>query len=284
MFSNNRKLTFCSLIPYADPNRRRTSRQLRNVEFFTADNVKQHWSIMCDNLEVKGEPTASKVVLTPGNDTLQIYLAQGYIEGVGSPYELMEELCRHCNIEQQQLVLSILTETDQARIDQLLERAGIAILTVEGESSDEEDERYRQRPEHLGDDDENISDFADSHEPPNTSRRQYFHINLRRNLVCRPVSDFTERYSIEGIRIQFLTGDFSSAGSATGSQNSRRQHSSPAGDRETDPADAPGRRFHDMGNVRVFALQGRNSGSRRQFSPVVDDETDYIGQEEVSFP
>jgi hypothetical protein len=289
-------LNLCRLIPQKDPNRAQTTKQLRSAQFFTVNSVKQHWSVTCDGTEIKGESTTGKVVLTPDNDTLSIYLVRGYMEDVNSHFELMGELYKHCNIDATHkiLLLSILAEKDQSRINELLEVEGIASLRPD-EGEDEDDERYRCRPPHPSgawEDDDWDHIFGENYPYAGTISSGY--PSTRGYYSCSPLSNFAERYSLGGIRTIVLVGDIFPAVGGNSRASGLRPCPVITCVREDegymssfdDLANQSSRRHKatnsELSNVRVFAIQTRNMGAPRRPSFEVDERTKYIGEKEVS--
>jgi hypothetical protein len=129
--------------------RKRISKQVRNLEVFTAQGVTQDWSLMVGPREIRGRSSKGHVVLSADDDTLRIYLTQGYISSVRNPDELVEQLASFCSITNHYLLNIVLTECDTRRIEEVFQKRGISSLAPEEDAEEEDednDDEYQYNP------------------------------------------------------------------------------------------------------------------------------------------
>jgi hypothetical protein len=89
--------------------------------------------------EIRGRYSTSHVVLSADDDTLRIYLTQGYISSVRNPEELVEQLASFCTTTNHYLLNIILIESSTRRIEEVFSKGGIASLAPDEDSEEDED-------------------------------------------------------------------------------------------------------------------------------------------------
>lgn len=95
-------------------------RALRNTEVFTAERIVQRYLVKFNKKEVEGRRRPGKVVLSPEDESLKIYLKEQYLEVERNPCELVEKLASFTGIDERKqghyLLNIVLTEPNPNRI------------------------------------------------------------------------------------------------------------------------------------------------------------------------
>jgi hypothetical protein len=122
--------------------RKAVLRQLQNVQVYTAEKVVQRYTVKYQNMDFEGIEHPGFVVLAPDDETLKVYLKDGYFENERNPLELVEKLAAFTGIEQRlpngiYLLHVVLTESSRNRIIKALADNGIPEFVDTGDDDEE---------------------------------------------------------------------------------------------------------------------------------------------------
>jgi len=136
-------------------NRIRIFRQLRAVEAYRATGVIQHWSVRYNGANVQGRPENGHIALKSDDNSLHIYFAQDSMRMGRAMHELVNRLATFCGfrsatnteLDRRYILRSILDESHQDEIEEMLDREMVPPLASDDELADEEERRNRQNGE-----------------------------------------------------------------------------------------------------------------------------------------
>jgi len=102
---------------------------LRNIEVHYAEYIVQTYRVKIGSTWVHGRERSGNVVLTPSENSLQIFLKKNYLEDFHSPAELSKQLAELTSINERHnglhLLHIVLTEPDLNRLADIFDQEGV---------------------------------------------------------------------------------------------------------------------------------------------------------------